>query len=476
VHAAYACREAGYEAIMINSNPETVSTDFDTSDRLYFEPVTFEDVLNVYNKEKPIGVIIQLGGQTPLNLCRSLQAAGVKILGTTPESIDIAEDREKFKALMMQLDIALPPCGIAYTQEEGLAIAADIGLPVVVRPSYVLGGASMGICTSADELRRYIALARNEAAEENPILIDKFLENAIEVDVDGVCDGERCIVAGIMEHIEEAGVHSGDSACCLPPFSLAPSMLRKISEATCSIALALNIRGALNLQFAVKDERLFILEVNPRASRTIPFVSKATGVQWAKIATKIMLGSKLDDLNPQGTKRSFYAIKEAVLPFKKFPGTDPILGPEMRSTGEVMGIDYDLGLAYLKAQLAAGTMLKGEGTVMVVYDDEKEKNVEELTLGFYELNMRIVKISQRALGDRDRFLSSLQQVAQQEIKLLISLPFASAQPEERELRLAALTRNVPLITTFRGGQLALRALRSLRHQNPTVLSMGEYLE
>ncbi len=475
VHAAYACREAGYEAIMVNSNPETVSTDFDTSDRLYFEPVTLEDILNIYEKEQALGVIIQLGGQTPLNLCRSLHACGVKILGTSPESIDIAEDREKFKSLMDKLGIALPPSGIAFTAEEGLAIAADLGLPVVVRPSYVLGGASMGICTSVEDLRRYLALARNEAAEEHPILIDKFLEKALEVDVDAVCDGVRCVIAGIMEHIEEAGVHSGDSACCLPPFSLAPGLIQKISAATTAIALALTIRGALNLQFALKDEQLYILEVNPRASRTIPFVSKATGVPWAKIATQIMLGATLEQLNPQVTQQSFYAIKEAVLPFKKFPGSDPILGPEMHSTGEVMGIDYDLGLAYLKAQYAAGTLLSDEGTLMVVCDESENLRIEELLYGFREIGMKLIKLSPSALNDRERFRTALGQIAQQEIKLLISLPFSTPQPEERTLRLAALARNIPLITTFRASQLALAALCSKRKNPVMTQSMGEFL-
>lgn len=474
VHASYACREEGVESIMINSNPETVSTDFDTSDRLYFEPVTFEDVLNICNKEQPIGVIVQFGGQTPLNLCRSLHAAGVKILGTSPEYIDIAEDREKFKVLMDELKVLQPPSGIVYTQSEGLAVARELGLPVLVRPSYVLGGAAMRICYTEEDVVKYIALAHQEISEDKPILIDKYLEEAIEVDVDGVCDGTQCIVAGMMEHIEEAGVHSGDSACCLPPFSLSEKMLMKIEIATKSIALALKVRGLINLQFAIKNDELYIIEVNPRASRTIPFVSKATGVQWAKIATKILLGATLKDLRPQPTKQKFFSIKEAVIPFKKFSGTDPILGPEMLSTGEVMGVDYDLGYAFLKAQEAAGNAYRAEGNVVILYDESKEQKIQEVVEGFTKFNINVLRVPQKALQEKKNFRSYLQRFEHNDVGLLISLPFKKPSPEEKSLRLAALTRNVPLITTMRACELTLKSIASLRSAAATTKTITEF--
>jgi carbamoyl-phosphate synthase large subunit len=474
VHGAMACRDAGYEAIMINSNPETVSTDFDTSDRLYFEPITFEDVLNIWNKEQAHGLIVQFGGQTPLNLCRELQAAGVKILGTSPESIDSAEDREKFKQLVEQLEILQPKSGIVYTPQEGLAIAKEIGVPVLARPSYVLGGAAMRVCYSADEVSKYIALAQQAGGEDQPIIIDRFLEDAVEIDVDAVCDGQQCIIAGIMEHIEEAGIHSGDSACCLPPYSLNENMIMKIELVSKSLALALNVRGLLNLQFAVKNDQLYVIEANPRASRTIPFVSKATGVQWAKIATQIMLGATLRELKPTPTKQKFYAIKEAVLPFKKFPGSDPVLGPEMRSTGEVMGIDYDLGFAFLKAQIAAGSSLNHEGNVVILYDESKEEKVKELIEGFTLHQINVRRISQKSLGEKKNYQSLLQQIEQNDVSLLVSLPFKSSIAEERELRLAALVRNIPLITTVRACQLALKAVASARSTQATVKTLTEY--
>ncbi|MBW2677922.1 MAG: carbamoyl-phosphate synthase large subunit, partial [Deltaproteobacteria bacterium] len=354
VHASFALREEGVESIMVNSNPETVSTDYDTSDKLYFEPLTKEDVLHIAETEKPLGVIVQFGGQTPLNLSESLHAAGVPILGTQPESIDRAEDRELFQVMLNKLGLVQPANGTAMSIEEATSIADSIGYPVVVRPSYVLGGRAMRIVYNRPELENFARLAIL-ASPGHPVLIDKFLEDAIEMDVDAISDGNTAVIGGIMEHIEAAGVHSGDSACVLPPYTLEPAMLEEISVATKAMAHELNVVGLMNVQYAIKDNRLFVIEVNPRASRTIPFVSKATGIPLAKIATKVMLGQTLEALGMVAEVIPEYiSIKEAVLPFDRFPGVDTLLGPEMKSTGEVMGIDYHFGGAYAKAQLGAG--------------------------------------------------------------------------------------------------------------------------
>ncbi|HOD76198.1 MAG TPA: carbamoyl-phosphate synthase large subunit, partial [Syntrophorhabdaceae bacterium] len=349
VHAAFALEELGYETIMVNSNPETVSTDYDTSDKLYFEPLTFENVLDIALSERPDGVIVQFGGQTPLNLATALKNAGVPIIGTTPESIDIAEDRDKFKELLKDLGLTQPDNGIATSFEEARNIAASIGFPVVVRPSYVLGGRAMEIVYNDEDLASYMVKAV-EASPEKPILIDKFLEDAIEIDVDAVADGTRCVVAGIMEHIEEAGIHSGDSASALPPYSLNDDVIERIRICTYKLAGALNVVGLMNIQYAVKDDVIYVLEVNPRASRTVPFVSKATGVQWAKVAAKLMAGKTLKDLGiEKEVVPQHMAVKESVFPFNKFAGVDTILGPEMKSTGEVMGIDSTFGSAFWKS-------------------------------------------------------------------------------------------------------------------------------
>ncbi len=354
VHAAYALKEEGYESIIINCNPETVSTDFDTSDKLYFEPLTREDVLDIIDREKPMGVIVQLGGQTPLNLSLPLKAAGVNILGTSPESIDRAEDRKLFSELVNKLNLRQTMNDTATSVTEALEKAAKIGYPVLVRPSYVLGGRAMEIVYDEDDLAGFMERA-TEASPERPVLIDKFLEDAIEVDVDAISDGKTTLVCGVMEHIEQAGVHSGDSACSLPPYSLSEDIVNEIKRQTYLLAQELNVRGLMNVQYAVKDDQVYILEVNPRASRTVPFVSKATGVPWAKVATKIMLGKSLEE---QGITKEItpqhVSVKEAVFPFVRFPGVDVVLGPEMKSTGEVMGIDTDFGNAYIKAQIAAG--------------------------------------------------------------------------------------------------------------------------
>lgn len=387
VHAVYALRELGYETIMVNSNPETVSTDYDTADRLYFEPLTFEDVMAIINAEKPKGVIVQFGGQTPLKLAVPLERAGVPILGTSPDSIDLAEDRKRFGALIDKLGIKQPPNGTAMSYEEAREVAGRLGYPVLVRPSYVLGGRAMVICYTESTLSSYVEKAV-DASPEHPVLIDKYLEDAIEVDVDAICDTKEVYIGGIMEHIEYAGVHSGDSACVIPPRTLQQSTLDLICKQTKDLALALKVKGLMNIQYAVArrngTEELYILEVNPRASRTVPFVSKATGVPLAKIAAKVMADVPLASFNlPEKAVYNHMAVKEAVLPFVKFPGVDTVLGPEMRSTGEVMGIDTDFGRAYAKSQAGAGMTLPGPNTegekrsvIISVTDKDKEDILE----------------------------------------------------------------------------------------------------
>ncbi|MDP2840586.1 MAG: carbamoyl-phosphate synthase large subunit, partial [Syntrophales bacterium] len=354
VHASFALREEGYESIMINSNPETVSTDYDTSDKLFFEPVTLEDVLHILKAEKPDGVIVQFGGQTPLNLARGLEAAGAPILGTSPDAIDRAEDRKRFQEIVNLLDLRQPDNDTAMDTEEAIRAAERIGYPVLVRPSYVLGGRSMEIIYDTESLRQFMVRAL-EVSPGHPILIDKFLEDAIEVDVDAISDGKTTVVAGIMEHIEEAGIHSGDSACVLPTITFSPELLKTIERQTKLIAQELHVVGLMNIQYAIKDGDLYVLEVNPRASRTIPFVSKAIGVPLAKLATKVMLGKTLQELGfTEPIRPKHISVKEAVFPFNRFPNADILLGPEMKSTGEVMGIDHSFGLAFAKSQMAAG--------------------------------------------------------------------------------------------------------------------------
>ncbi|MFH1736738.1 MAG: carbamoyl-phosphate synthase large subunit, partial [Actinomycetota bacterium] len=375
VHAAFALKEEGYETIMVNCNPETVSTDYDTSDKLYFEPLTFEDVMNIYEAEKPEGVVIQFGGQTPLKLARALEAAGVPIMGTSPDSIDLAEDRERFSALVKKLDINQPAHGIARSYAEALKVANRIGYPLVVRPSYVLGGRAMEIVDSEGILECYI-ISAVKASEEHPVLIDKFLEGAIEIDVDAVSDGKDVFIGAVMEHIEEAGVHSGDSACVIPAFTISRTLISTVEENTRRLAKALKVVGLINIQFAVKDETVYVLEVNPRASRTVPFVSKTIGVPLAKLAARVMAGRRLSELKPVKAEHEKYiSIKEAVLPFGRFPESDTVLGPEMKSTGEVMGIDETFGKAFAKAELAAGQALPVDGSVFVSVNNRDKRHI-----------------------------------------------------------------------------------------------------
>jgi carbamoyl-phosphate synthase large subunit len=395
VHAAFALKAAGYETIMVNCNPETVSTDYDTSDRLYFEPLTLEDVLEIVDKEKPVGVIVQYGGQTPLKLAKPLEAAGVPIIGTSPESIDIAEDRERFQKLLVKLNLRQPPNRTARTEVEALALAQEIGYPLVVRPSYVLGGRAMEIVHEQRDLERYMREAV-KVSNDSPVLLDRFLNDAIEVDVDCICDGETVLIGGVMEHIEQAGVHSGDSACSLPPYSLSAELIAELKRQTELMAKALKVVGLMNVQFAIQRDAagaatVFVLEVNPRASRTVPYVSKATGVQLAKVAALCMVGQTLAK---QGVTKEvvppYYSVKEAVFPFVKFPGVDTILGPEMKSTGEVMGVGYTFGEAFVKSQLGAGVKLPTGGTAFIsVKSGDKERAVE-CARGLHDLGFRLV--------------------------------------------------------------------------------------
>ncbi len=491
VHAVKSLREEGYETIMVNCNPETVSTDYDTSDRLYFEPITHEDVMNVYENEKPEGVIVQFGGQTPLNIARDLEASGAKILGTSVDSIDIAEDRERFAELLRKLGIPQPENGIARSVEEAKEIAKRIGYPVLVRPSYVLGGRAMEIVYDEEELKRYICEAL-EVSPEKPVLIDKFLEDAIEVEVDALCDGEEVVIGGIMEHIEEAGVHSGDSACVLPPVSLSEEVIQTIIDYTRKIALELKVVGLINIQYAVKDNVVYVLEANPRASRTVPFVSKATGIPLAKIAAKLMMGKKLRELGVrERLKLKHVAVKEAVFPFIKLPGVDPVLGPEMKSTGEVMGIDYDFGLAYYKAELAAGMQLPLSGTVFIsLRDRDKNERAARLAKKFEELGFRILATEGTARFLREHGVNAeivlkvsqgrpnvLDAIINGQIDLIINTPSGKrGRTEGYEIRRAAVDYGIPYITTLAGAYAAVRAIEAMRRMKLTVKTIQEYHE
>ncbi len=481
-HACFALDDAGYETIMVNCNPETVSTDYDTSDRLYFEPLTLEDVLELLHKERGNGelrgVIVQFGGQTPLKLAAGLEQAGIPLLGTSPDAIDLAEDRDRFKSLLQELKLRQPNNGIATTAGEARAIAERIGYPVVIRPSYVLGGRAMEIVRDTAHLERYITEAV-VVSGDSPVLIDSYLRDAVEVDVDALCDGERVHVCGIMEHIEEAGVHSGDSACSLPPYSLPQPVIDEISVQTHALALALDVNGLMNVQFAVKDGDIYILEVNPRASRTVPFVAKATGVPVAKLAARIMAGQGLDefDLVPHGLDH--IAIKEAVFPFARFPGVDTVLGPEMRSTGEVMGIDTDFAAAFAKSQLAAGVMIPRSGTVFIsVKDSDKApmirhaKTLEDMGFSILATSGtgKILQASgiscttiNKVLEGRPHIVDALKNG---EVQLVINTTEgARALADSRSMRRAALVQNIPYFTTCAGAAAAVRAIAALR-QHP----------
>jgi len=494
VHASMAIRDLGYESIMVNSNPETVSTDFDTSDRLYFEPLTVEDVCHIYNQEKPEGVIVQFGGQTPLNLSKQLASRGVTILGTSQDSIDIAEDRDRFSSLMNASGLLQPNHGIVHFSTDGFSesvceVANRIGYPVVVRPSYVLGGAAMKVVNSDDELRTYLATSFLNYSD-NALLIDQFLDDAIEIDVDAVSDGKKCVVAGIMQHIEEAGIHSGDSASVLPAFSLTPTMIQSIKDATSTIALSLNVIGLLNIQFAIQKDRLYVLEVNPRASRTVPFVSKATGVEWAKLATKIMLGQTVDSLGIVECLPRHISVKESVFPFQRFPGMDTLLGPEMRSTGEVMGIAKTIGQAYLKSQMAAGQIIPRSGCMFIsVRHSDKQKI---LPIARLIIGMGFSIIATRGTCDylnqhgvsadfvfkvnegRPNVLDAL---TNNQIQMVINTPSTGqSRFDDATIRQHAYKLNVPVITTMQGAKSTIEAMNEGSQDSLDVCSLQHYYE
>jgi len=489
VHTVMALREMGYEAIMINSNPETVSTDYDTSDKLYFEPLTFEDVMNIYEAEKPLGMIVQMGGQTPLNLANRLLEAGVPILGTSPKSIAAAEDRELFRQLLDKLELKQPESATARTLEEAKTIAKRIGLPVMIRPSFVLGGRAMMVAYEEEELAPFVNAAF-AASPEHPVLIDRFLEHAIEVDIDVICDGKDVYVGGVMEHVEEAGIHSGDSACSIPPYTLSDEIVDRIKTTCTAMALELNVKGLMNTQIAVKDDEIYIIEVNPRASRTVPYVSKATNVPLANIATQIIMGKTLKELGLVGfePKLEWFAIKEAVFPFNRFAGVDPILGPEMKSTGEVMGIDKTFELAFWKAQVAAGQVLPTEGAVFISAKDRDKDWVVEVGKEFAELGFKLVATEGTAqalhnaglevtlthkLADDGRNVIDL--MKDNGVQLLVNTPSGPvARVDEIKIRSEAILRGLPIVTTESGARATAKAIRYIANHDWDVQAIQEY--
>ena len=493
VHAAYALAEAGLETIMVNCNPETVSTDYDTSDRLYFEPLTAEDVIEIarveQRKGRLRGVIVQFGGQTPLKLAHALAAAEVPILGTSPDAIDLAEDRQRFQALLADLGLKQPDNGTATTPEEAHAVAERIGFPVLIRPSYVLGGRAMEIVHDAEQLARYIGSAV-KVSGRNPVLIDRYLRDATEVDVDAVCDGERVHVAGIMEHIEEAGIHSGDSACALPPHSLSSAVVAEIARQTERLAKALGVVGLMNVQFAVRNSDIYILEVNPRASRTVPFVAKATGVPIAKIAAQVMAGAKLESFELSNVGNGHMAVKEAVFPFARFPGVDVVLGPEMRSTGEVMGLDSDFASAFLKAQIGAGLKLPKKGRVFISVKDRDKEAMGPVARSLTELDFEIVATrgTARFLAEQGIAVAQINKVREGrphivdamksgDVHLVLNTTEgAQAVADSFALRRAALTHHIPYYTTVPGAQAAVQAVVALKSGQLEVAPLQSYFK
>jgi carbamoyl-phosphate synthase large subunit len=475
VHASFALKEIGVESIMVNSNPETVSTDYDTSDKLYFEPLTREDVLSIIDQEEPDGVIVQFGGQTPLNLAVPLEEAGVKIIGTPPDAIDRAEDRERFQKFLQKLDLRQPDNDTVFTEEEAIEAANRIGYPVVIRPSYVLGGRAMRIAYNDEAIREFMK-AIGSTVQEHPILIDQFLKDATEIDVDAICDGQVTIIGGIMEHIEEAGIHSGDSACVLPPHSLSAEIIEEIEQASRAMAIELGVIGLMNVQFAVKDDMLYVLEVNPRASRTVPFVSKATGVPLAKLATKIMMGGTLAELGlTQEVVINHWAVKEAVFPFDRFDGVDTLLGPEMKSTGEVMGIDDDLGQAIGKALLAAGSTLPETGNVFISVRDSDKQNIVPVARALVEMGFAVYAtdgtaghLSENSIeAQRINKISQgrphiLDMVHNHEINWIINTSLGRRTTEDSyRIRRAAIDMHIPYTTTANGAAAFVSAMQAL---------------
>ncbi|MFT6106005.1 MAG: carbamoyl-phosphate synthase large subunit [Rickettsiales bacterium] len=485
VHCAFALKEAGIEAIMINCNPETVSTDYDTSDRLYFEPLTGEDVLSIVRKEQEngelLGVNVQFGGQTPLSLAKFLQDAGVPIIGTSPDMIDLAEDRDRFKKLLQDLGLKQPNNYIAYSSLEVLEQVGQIGFPVVVRPSYVLGGKGMAIVYDTEYLHKYLN-DYSEVFESGPLLLDQFLTDAIEVDVDALCDGKEVFVAGIMQHVEEAGIHSGDSACSIPPYSLSDEIIEEIKKATIKLALGLNVVGLMNIQFAVQGDELFVLEVNPRASRTVPFVAKATKIPLAKIATMLMVGQKLSDFNLEYKKPDYFAVKEVVLPFARFGNVDILLGPEMKSTGEVMGIDKTFPLAFAKAQIATGTKLPTEGLAFLSVKNSDKKHLIQIAKDLIETGFEIVatkgtseflnennikaRIVNKVLEGKPHIVDM---ISNKEISLIINTTEgAQATKDSFSIRRTALIKNTTYSTTISGAKALVGAIIAYKEKGMSL--------
>ena len=491
VHAAFALREASVEAIMVNCNPETVSTDYDTSDRLYFEPLTLEDVLNIVEKERPLGVIVQFGGQTPLKLAVPLERAGVRILGTSPDAIDRAEDRERFADLLRKLGLQQPPNGSARSADEAARIADALGYPVLVRPSYVLGGRAMEVVYEEARLREWMQEAAR-VSPDHPILIDKFLEDALEIDVDALCDGRDVLVGGVMEHIEKAGIHSGDSACALPPYSIGDDQVERLRAQTRALALELGVVGLLNIQFAIKSDTIYVLEVNPRASRTVPFVSKAIGLPLAKLATRVMLGVPIADLGVREvTDLPHVSVKEAVFPFVKFPGVDVILGPEMRSTGEVMGVGREFRTAYLKSQLAAGSSLPRTGKAFLSVRNRDKRAIVNIGRSLVDMGFRLVATrgTAKVLDRHGLAVDPIHKVAegwrpnivdlmkQGEIALVINTPEdGRARKDSYLIRRTAVMQNIPYYTTMDGAEAALEAIEAQRAGPLEVRPLQAYYE
>src|SRR5213595_1429328 len=487
-HASFALHEDGYETIMVNCNPETVSTDYDTSDRLYFEPLTLEDVLHIVRKEKPNGVIVQFGGQTPLNLALDLQHAGVPIIGTSPDSIDLAEDRKRFGELLRKLDIPQPQNGTAVTLDEARAVVRQIGYPVLVRPSYVLGGRAMVVVYDESMLDNYMSAAV-QASRERPILVDKFLEDAYEVDVDALCDDEQVVIGGIMEHIEEAGVHSGDSSCVLPTYQLKEDLRETIRRYTVQLGRALNVIGLMNVQFAVRAGTVYVLEVNPRASRTVPFVSKATGVPLAKIAAKLMIGRKLREFGlPSELRVSDFFVKSPVFPFARFQGVDTILGPEMKSTGEVMGVDDTFGKAYVKAQISAGSVLPKSGVAFISVNQHDKNLISRIAADLVEVGFKIIATRGTARVLRTSAIEVetvykvnegrphiVDYIKSGKVDLIINTPLGRESFfDEKAIRRAAINHHVPCITTIPGAAAAVNGIRAIRRESLNVRSLQEY--
>jgi len=487
VHAAFAIKDMGYEAIMVNCNPETVSTDYDTSNKLYFEPLTVEEVLSIYHKEKPVGVICQFGGQTPLNIAGELEKAGVKILGTSPHTIDLAEDRDRFAKMMAKLGIPMPESGMASTLEEALVIANRIGYPLMVRPSYVLGGRGMEVVHDEDMLREYVRAAV-DVTPERPILIDKFLDNAIEAEADAISDGVDAFVPAVMEHIEQAGVHSGDSACVIPPISISPRHLDTINEYTRRIAIELGVVGLMNMQYAIHKDTVYVLEANPRASRTVPLVSKVCNVSMAAIATKVILGKKITDFTLGTRAIPHFGVKEAVFPFTMFPEVDPLLGPEMRSTGEVLGMADTFGLAFHKASEAASQYLPREGTVLLTVSRRERPAVLEVARLFNELGFKIKATrhtntflqengipSEMVLKLHEGRPNIVDGVKNREYDLIINTPSGKlSKHDDSYIRKSAIRYRIPYITTLSAAVAAAKGIAAWRLGHGTVKSLQEY--